>query len=128
MKLILRILINAAALWLAATVVPGIRAGGLGSILAIALVFGVVNVLVRPVMKLLTCPVILLTLGLFTLVVNALMLMLTAWLGGMFGIDFEVDGFLAAFLGALLVSIVATVLDWVLLRDEKGERKPERPR
>ena len=128
MKLILRILINAVALWLAATVVPGIRAGGLGSILAIALVFGVVNVLVRPVMKLLTCPVILLTLGLFTLVVNALMLMLTAWLGGMFGIDFEVDGFLAAFLGALLVSIVATVLDWVLLPDEKGERKAERPR
>jgi putative membrane protein len=123
MKLILRILINAAALWLAATIVPGIHAGGPGSILAIALVFGVVNVLIRPVMKLLTCPVILLTLGLFTLVVNALMLWLAAWIGGMFGIEFTVDGFVAAFLGALLVAVVATVLDWVLLPGDKKRDK-----
>jgi putative membrane protein len=123
MKLVLRVLINAAALWLAAVVVPGIAAGGPGSILAIALVFGFVNVLIRPVMKLLTCPIILLTLGLFTLVVNALMLMLTAWIGTAFGIEFTVDGFVAAFLGALLVSIVSTVLDWLLVRDKTVERR-----
>ncbi len=123
MKVILRILINAAALWLAATIVPGIHAGGAGSILAIALVFGFVNVLIRPVMKLLTCPVILLTLGLFTLVVNALMLMLTAWIGRAFGIDFRVDGFIAAFLGALIVSVVATVLDWALVNERRSDHR-----
>ncbi|HEV8629025.1 MAG TPA: phage holin family protein [Thermoanaerobaculia bacterium] len=122
MNVILRILINAAALWLAARIVPGIHAGGAGSIFAIALVFGFVNVLIRPVMKLLTCPIILLTLGLFTLVVNALMLMLTAWIGRAFGIDFAVDGFVAAFLGALLVAIVSTVLDWILVHENKSER------
>ena len=121
MRLILRIVINAAALWLAATVVPGIHAGGVGSIFAIALVFGFVNVLIRPVMKLLTCPVILLTLGLFTLVVNALMLWLTAWIGKMFGIDFTVNGFVAAFLGALLVTVVSTILDWMLVREPKKD-------
>jgi putative membrane protein len=123
MNLVLRVLINAAALWLAAAVVPGIAAGGPGSILGIALVFGFVNVLIRPLMKLLTCPIILLTLGLFALVINALMLMLTAWIGRGFGIDFTVDGFVAAFLGALLVSIVSTVLDWLLVRHQTVERR-----
>ena len=110
MKLLLRILINAAALWIAASFVPGIHAGGFGSVLALAVVFGVVNALVRPLLKLVSCPIILLTLGLFTLVLNALMLMLAAWLGRQLGIDFGVDGFWAAFLGALLVSIVSTLL------------------
>jgi putative membrane protein len=114
MKLILRIVVNAAALWVAARLVPGIEAGGIGSILAIALVFGVLNALIKPFLKLVSCPVILLTLGLFTLVINALMLMLTAWLGHKLGIEFRVDGFWAAFLGALLVSIVSTVLSWFL--------------
>ncbi len=114
MRLLLRILINAAALWVAAAVVTGIHAGGAGSILAVAVVFGVVNALVRPVLKLLSCPIIFLTLGLFTLVLNALMLMLTAWVGRQLGIDFSVDGFWAAFLGALIVSVVSTVLSWLI--------------
>ena len=112
MRFLLRILINAAALWVAASVVGGIHAGGVGSILAVAVVFGVVNALVRPLLKLLSCPIIFLTLGLFTLVLNALMLMLTAWVGRQFGIDFTVDTFWAAFLGALIVTIVSTVLSW----------------
>ena len=114
MRLIVRILINAAALWVAAYVVPGIHAGGFGSLLAVAVVFGLVNALVRPFLKLLSCPVIILTLGLFTLVINALMLMLTAWVGKQFGIDFTVDGFVPAFLGALVVSIVSMLLSWLL--------------
>lgn len=114
MRLLLRILINAAALWVAASVVDGIHAGGVGSILAVAVVFGVVNALVRPLLKLLSCPIIFLTLGLFTLVLNALMLMLTAWVGRQLGIDFTVDTFWAAFLGALIVSIVSTVLSWFI--------------
>ena len=116
MKIVLRVLINAAALWIAASFVPGIHAGGMGSILALALVFGVVNALVRPFLKLVSCPIILLTLGLFTLVLNALMLMLAAWLGRQLGIDFGVDGFWAAFLGALVVSIVSILLS-IFVRD-----------
>jgi len=118
MHIVLRILINAAALWLAAVIVPGIHAGSLLAILATALVFGIVNALIRPVMKLVSCPIILLTLGLFTLVINALMLMLTSWLGRQLGIDFTVAGFVPAFLGALLISIVSTVLSWVLVPKE----------
>jgi putative membrane protein len=114
MRVLLHILVNAAALWVAATFVTGIHAGGAGSILAVAVVFGIVNTLVRPLLKLLSCPVIFLTLGLFTLVINAFMLMLTAWVGKQFGIDFAVDTFLAAFLGALIVSVVSTVLAWLI--------------
>ncbi len=114
MRLLLRILINAAALWVAAYFVHGIHAGGPGSFLAVAVVFGLVNALVRPVLKLLSCPIIFLTLGLFTLVLNALMLMLTAWVGKQLGIEFAVDTFWAAFLGALIVSIVSTVLSWLV--------------
>jgi len=113
--MILRLLINAVALGIAAYVVPGIHAGGLTSLLLTAVVFGLVNALVRPVLKLLSCPIILLTLGLFTLILNALMLLLTARLGKAFGIDFAVNGFGAAFLGALLVSVVSTVLSWVVI-------------
>ncbi len=114
MRLLLRILINAAALWAAAAFVPGVHAGGAGSILAVAVVFGLVNALVRPFLKLLSCPIILLTLGLFTLVINALMLMLTAWVGRQFGIDFSVDGFVTAFVGALVVTVVSTILSWLI--------------
>ena len=120
MKLILRVLVNALALGAAAYLVPGIHAGGVESVLLIALVFGVLNALVRPFLKLLSCPLLVLTLGLFTLVLNAVMLMLTAWLGQKLGIDFRVDGFWPAFLGALVVSVVSAVLSWVLIDEKKG--------
>lgn len=121
MRLIVSILINAAALWVAARFVPGIHIGGWRSILATALLFGFVNALIRPVLKLLSCPIIILTLGLFTLVLNALMLELTAWFGRHLGIAFRVDGFVPAFLGALLISIVSTLLSW-LLAPQREER------
>lgn len=115
MRFLVRLLINAAALWAAAAFVPGIHAGSVGSILATALVFGLVNAFIKPVLKLLSCPMLVLTMGLFTFVLNALMLLLTSWLGGHLGIDFHVDGFVPAFLGALLVSIVSFVLSLVLV-------------
>src|ERR1039457_4456863 len=120
MKTVLRVLINAAALWAAASFVPGIPAGGIRSGLAVGLRCRGANALVRPFLKLVSCPIILLTLGLFTLVVNALMLMFAAWVGRGLGIDFKVAGFVPAFLGALLVSIVSTLLSWVLISRNEG--------
>lgn len=111
---LIRFLITAAALWLAVLLVPGITHDGTWlELLGVALVFGLVNALVRPLIKMLTCPLIILTLGVFLLVLNALMLWLTAELSGALGLDFHVDGFWAAFVGALLISVVSAVLNLV---------------
>ena len=76
----------------------------------------------RPFLKLLSCPLLVLTLGLFTFVLNAVMLLLTARLGQLFGIDFRVADFWTAFLGALVVSVVSVLLSWVLIDDGKRDR------
>ncbi len=129
MKLILRLLINAAALFVAANVVPGFKVGDLTSLALLALIFGVVNALVRPVVKLLACGVIVLTLGLFTFVINAGMLMLAGWLGKQFGLDVTIDGFGSAFVAALIVSAVSLVLSWILPDgDGRDERARDRDR
>ena len=79
MRFLIRVLINAAALWVASAFVPGIQhEGGWITLLLVAVVFGVLNAIVRPILKLLTCPLLILTLGLFTLVLNAGMLLLTS--------------------------------------------------
>ncbi len=119
MKLILRVVINALALGAADFLLEGIRAGSVTSLVLTALVFGVLNALVRPLLKLLSCPLLVLTLGLFTFILNAVMILLTAKLGQLFGIDFHVDGFWTAFLGALVVSVVSVVLSWILIDDGK---------
>lgn len=122
-NLLVRWVINAVALWAAASVVPGIHNdGGWGVLFVVALIFGLVNALIRPLLTLLTCPLIILTLGLFTLVINALMLWLASWLGRQAGLGFYVDGLWPAFLGALVVSVVSWVLS-VFIRDERERRK-----
>ena len=111
MSFLIRLLINAAALWVATWVVPGVTfTGSLLPFLGVALVFGVVNAIIRPVAKFLTFPLIILTLGFFALVVNGLMLWLTSSLSSALGLAFHVAGFWAAFWGALVVSIVSTIL------------------
>jgi putative membrane protein len=111
MHFILRLLINAAALWVATRLVPGITYRGPWYLLmGVALVFGVLNASVRPLLKLLTFPLLILTLGLFTFVTNALMLWLTSWVSGLLGLGFHVDDFWPAFLGALVVSVVSLLL------------------
>src|SRR5688500_15161685 len=111
MWLISRLLINAAALWTATRIVPGISFDGDWRLLfVVALVFGVLNVSVRPVLMLLTLPFLIVTLGLFTFVLNALMLWLTSAISDALGLGFHVEGFGAAFLGALVVSVVSFML------------------
>jgi len=118
-KLLIRLLANALGLYIAARIVPGIHVGEnwLG-VLGIALVFGLINALIGPLLKLLTCPLILLTLGLFTLVVNAVMLLLTSALSRAVGLSFVVEGFWPAFWGALVVSIVSLALTLVIHEDD----------
>lgn len=116
MRFLLRLLVNAAALWIA-QIVPGVRhSGPWTSLLLVALVFGLLNAIVRPILKLLTCPLILLTLGLFTFIINALMLWLTSAVSESFGLGFHVDGFITAFLGALVVTVVSVLLS-VIFRE-----------
>jgi putative membrane protein len=123
-QLILRLVINAVALGVAAAIVPGIQFAGegsvsIGTLLVVALIFGLVNALIKPVLAVLTCPFYILTLGLFTFVVNALMLMLTSWLAGP---RFEVAGFWPALLGSIIISIVSTLLS-ALLGEARRERR-----
>ena len=123
MPFLLRLLVNAAALWAAIRLVPGIAFGGDEvTLLLVALVFGVVNAVIRPVLLILSLPFLILTLGLFTFVVNALMLWLTSVLSGAFGLGFHVSGFWPAFLGALVVTIVSAVLSFAGRRMARPHR------
>jgi putative membrane protein len=111
MYFLLRLLINAAALWVAIQVVGGIdHRGSWWSLLLVALLFGALNTGVRPLLKLLSIPLLIVTLGLFIFVINAVMLMLTGWVSGLLDLGFYVDGFWSAFLGGLVVSIVSLLL------------------
>jgi putative membrane protein len=111
MWLIVRLLMNAAALWVAIRFVPGISFDGdWRLLLLVALVFGVLNASVRPILTLLSLPLLILTLGLFTFVLNALMLWLTGAVSDALGLGFHVAGFWPAFLGALVVSLVSLLL------------------
>lgn len=120
-KLLFRLIINAVALYITANIVPGISfaEGGrvdLGTLLLVALIFGVVNALIKPIVQLVTCPAYILTLGLFTFIVNALMLMLTAWLVGN---SFVVNGFWPALIGGIVISIVSTLMSIFVADDDR---------
>lgn len=118
-KLIVRLLINALALYAAVAIVPGITAQSNNwlSYIWLALIFGLINALVRPFIMMLTCPLIILTLGLGTLLVNTVLFYLAGLIGTNWGVGFTVEGFLPAFLGALVTSVVSVALSIVL----KGE-------
>ena len=122
---LLRLIINAAALGVAAYILPGIRFGSesfsIINVLIVAFIFGLVNAIIKPILALVTCPFYILTLGLFTFVVNALMLLLTAWLAGP---RFQVDGFWWALLGSIIISIFSAGLSAVL-KDERSKTRAE---
>ncbi|MBL8045272.1 MAG: phage holin family protein [Anaerolineales bacterium] len=129
-KLLIRLAINAVALWVVINGIPGVFNGVPGisgprewqSILALAFIFGLVNAIIRPIITLLTCPLIILTLGLGTLLVNTLMFYLAGQIGTAFGVGFTVDGFWPAFFGALIVSIISIVLSVFVPDDNEGRR------
>jgi putative membrane protein len=115
MAFLIRWLVNAAALWVATRLVSGVTyTGGWLPLMGVALVFGLVNAIIRPITKILTFPLIIVTLGIFSFVVNGLMLWLTSALSGALGLGFHVDGFWPAFVGALVVSLVSMLLSMLV--------------
>lgn len=121
MGFLIKVGVNAVALWVAAWLVPGITFGEgkfgskFATIVLVAVVFGVINAVVKPIAKLLSFPFIILTLGLFTFIVNAFMLQLTEWLADPLGLSFTIAHFFwDAVLGALIITIVSMVLGWVI--------------
>ena len=125
MSILLRLIINAVALLITAWLIPGIHLGAAGpnptqhdwvTLLIVALIFGLVNAVIRPIVILLSLPIEILTLGLFTFVINAFMLLLTSWIAQGMGFGFRVDGFLTALLAALIISIVSFVLSRALAK------------
>lgn len=112
---IVRIIVTGIALWVAAALVPGITVPGetgeqVLTLALVAAIFGVVNATIGPVVRVLSFPFVVLTLGLFALVINALLFWFTSWLAGVLGLAFTVDGFGAALIGALIVSVVTWAL------------------
>jgi putative membrane protein len=117
MRFLLRVILNAAALLVAAWLVPGVQITGLGAAIVAGLLLGIVNALVRPILLLLTLPFTLLTLGLFIFIVNAICFALTAALVP----GFRISGFFAALVGSIVVSIVSWILN-SLAADDRGKR------
>lgn len=123
MRFLIWVVVNALALAAAAGLLPGITLTGategdrIVTLVLVALVFGVVNAVVRPVVKLLSLPFIILTLGLLIFVINAFMLLLTSWIAHAMGLGFHVDGLWTAILGSIVISIVSWVLGLVLKDD-----------
>lgn len=108
--LVVRFVVNVAALYVAQLLVRGFDIESAWALIFGAVIFGGVNAVIKPLVAMVTCLVTCLTLGMFTLIINTLMLALTGWIARLMGLAFEVDGFIAAFLGALVISVVSTIM------------------
>jgi putative membrane protein len=128
-RFIIRWAINALALYAAIVVTNSLIPGGISlqnpnwqSYVWLGLIFGLINALVRPLLAFLTCPLIILTLGLFTLIINTFLFYLAGWLGSFFNVGYDVNSFWAALIGAIVVSVVSIALS-IVLRDERRPRR-----
>jgi putative membrane protein len=127
LALVIRVAVVAVSLWVATLIVPGIEytsgttSGRIGTLIGVALIFGLVNAVLKPLIKVVGCPFYILTLGLIGLVVNALLFMLVGAIAGGLGLPFAVGGFGAAFLGAIVVGVVSFLLH-VLIPDSIDQR------
>ncbi len=127
--LTVRFVITVAALWFSQLVIRGFDIDSVPALIFGAAIFGTVNAFLKPIVSMLSCALTCTTLGFFALIVNTLMLALTAWIAGLFDLAFEVDGFWAAFLGALVISLTSTTLgtwaDRAILRPARRDAVDE---
>lgn len=127
MGLLIRLAITAIALWVTTLIVPGVEVTGRNggenalTLVVVALIFGIVNAVLKPVIKVLGCVFYLLTLGLFALVVNALLFLLTGWVARQLHLPFQVDGFWAGFWGSIVMAVVTWLIS-IVVPDRLGER------
>jgi putative membrane protein len=118
--LVIKVLVTAVALWVSTLLVDGIAIGGsdqatrIGTLIVVALIFGLVNAVIKPVIKTIGCAFYVLTLGLIGLVVNALLFLLVGWISDKLGLPFQVAGFWPAFWGAIVVAIVGFILHLII--------------
>ena len=117
MNRVIGILVNAAALWVAVQIVPGLDfSGEIWKLLVVAIIFGLINAFIKPILVIFSLPITVMTLGLFLLVINALLLMLTGWISGQLDLGFTVADFWAALLGSIVISLAGMVLSFVVGR------------
>jgi len=123
-KFLLRWFVASVALFVAVRLVPGITyEGGWQTLAGMALIFGLVNAIVRPILALMSCPLIILTMGVFLLVINGAMLLLASRLASILEVDFYVMGFGSAFLGALVVSVVSFLMNLFIGNEEEDKER-----
>jgi putative membrane protein len=121
-RMFIKWLMNTIAIMLAVKFVPGIvYSGEWWGILIVGVIFGLVNTIIRPFIKLFTFPLLILTLGLFTFIINAMMLSITSWLSAQISLGFHVEGFRPAFWGALVISIASMVLSCLMPSEERTD-------
>ena len=126
MRFLIRLLVTALALWVATILISGITVSGRGAVanaftlLVVALIFGIINAVIKPLVKLFGCVFYLLTLGLIAFVVNALLFLLTSWIADKLNLPFHVNGFWSAFWGAIVVGVVS----WLIMLIFPDRRPP----
>lgn len=124
MKILIKLIITAVAVWVATLVIPGIQlhthstAGKIGTVIVVALIFGIINAVLKPIAKAIGCLAYAITLGLISIVVNGLLFWLTSYVAGKLKVPFHITGFVPAVLGALLVGIIGWVLSLIVDRDD----------
>lgn len=128
MRTLIKLVVTAAAVWVAAALVPGIHlhthstAGKVGTLVVVALIFGVINAVLKPIAKTIGCLAYVVTFGLISIVVNGLLFWLTSWVAGKLTVPFHVSGFVPALLGALIVGVVGWVLSLILDRGDREQK------
>lgn len=124
MKILIKLVITAVAVWVATLVIPGITlhadstAKKIGTLVVVALIFGIINAVLKPIVKAIGCLAYAVTLGLISVVVNGLLFWLASWVAGKLHLGFHIKGFLPAVLGALLVGIIGWVLSLIVDRED----------
>jgi putative membrane protein len=127
MKILIKLVVTAAAVWATTVLISGIHvqthstAGKVGTIVAVALIFGIINAVLKPIVKVLGCLAYAATFGLIAIVVNGLLFWLTSWVAHKLGVPFHIDGFVPAVLGALIVGIVGWLVTLALDRREHDQ-------